>query len=103
MKVVPYHAGILDGYRGRQPCIDTPDPRLKRSDGSGVKVNDLSQRMNPRVGSPRAHRTDGLSGHFRQSPLKRVLNRAPGDLGLPAVEGRTVIGQREGQTLSEGG
>ena len=56
-----------------------------------VDMRDLAQRMDARVGAPRAVGDRALSRHGEQGVLQRLLNRKPVLLPLPADERRAVV------------
>src|SRR5262249_43381868 len=103
---IPLRSGIQGGMEGlwhlpgiqhpdvpRQQRIQRPDESLGRMARGGQDMDDLAQRMHPRVGASAGSRARTHAGQLLQGVLEDLLNGPQPGLALPTVEGRTVVAE----------
>src|SRR5699024_4490678 len=91
MKLIRYR--LAPEYRNsvRQKRIQAAHPGFGSTVSIRVKMNHLTQCVDPCVRAPRTYRLDGLRQKRRQRGLKSVLNCLATVLCLPALKSGTVV------------
>ena len=80
-----------------QVGVEGPAKHLGRQRRAGGQADDLTQRVNARVGPPAGQHANRLAGDLFERLFERILHGRPIDLELPPGIGGAVVGNGEFQ------
>ena len=86
----------------RKTRIPSHLPGIQTPASDRIKVNDLSEPMNPGIRSSGTNHTDRMIGHTRERGFQNLLNSSPTGLPLPSRKLRAIVFNAERYALFVG-